>query len=107
MIGQLPPNNLQGGDYDLFNPRKISYLQLLKFIAKHSPKQPKWGLEASQWAEKMHNMPENTVDISTWSSVVQDCAVHAKDPFLRKVLQHLRMFTSDIPSGMKDSFPLS
>jgi hypothetical protein len=104
MLGQLLTQGTPGGDYNLLNQKKITYGHLLQFIAKHSPTESKWGVEASQWAEKMRGLFDNIVDIDTWSSVVHDCSLQVSDPFLRKVLQHLQMFTSGIPDGMTHLF---
>ena len=100
MLGQLLAQGTPGGDYNLLNQKRITYGHLLQYIAKHSPTDSKWGVEASQWAEKMHGLFDNIVDIDTWSSVVHDCSLQVSDPFLRKVLQHLQMFTNGIPDGM-------
>ena len=105
LVGQLPPYNAVGDDFNVFNKKKISYWQMLKYVAKFVPTHAKWGVDAAQWASKLQSLPENIVDISIWSNIVNNCSIHATNPFLRKVLQHLQMFSNDIPNGTHHFFP--
>lgn len=111
MIGQLSAQSTRGGEYNLLNSQKITYALLLKWIATYVPTKPKWGIEASEWAWKMRWLQDSIVDIDTWSGIVRGCLSNADllatDPFLRKVLHHLEMFTGDIPNGKSGNFRAS